>query len=424
MSNTCIVGLQWGDEGKGKIIDVLTEDFDFVVRYQGGANAGHTVIVSGKKFVMHLIPSGILHDNKCCVIGNGVVVDPEQLLMEIDELKSAGAQVSGGLFISDRAHVVFPYHKLIDKVTEERKGKAKIGTTGRGIGPCYADKMSRNGIRVGELYDNDFFKERLKQNIEEKNELLVNLFGTDSLSYKDIYEQYMLFAEKIKPYVCDTIELINDAAKNNKKILFEGAQGSLLDVDFGTYPYATSSNATVCGAPSGAGISPKYINSVLGIMKAYTTRVGSGPFPTEMDDNLGKEIQEKGCEFGATTGRPRRCGWFDAVAIKYASTINGTDSAIVTKLDVLDGQKTLKVCVGYKYNGNSYKKFPASMTMLAQCEPIYEEFPGWEGETKNVTSKSMLPKRAIEYIKSIEKLVGLKVVLISVGPNREQIIEF
>ena len=424
MSNACIVGLQWGDEGKGKVIDVLTENFDIIVRYQGGANAGHTVIIDGGKFIMHLVPSGILHNGKCCVIGNGVVIDPEQLLFEIDELEKANVQVSGNLFISDRAHVVFPYHKLIDKVSEESKGKDKIGTTGRGIGPCYVDKVARSGIRIGELYHENYCKETLKRNVEEKNRILVKLFNANPMSYDDIYEQYAAFAEKMRPYICDTVELINNAIKEGKKILLEGSQGSLLDVDFGTYPFTTSSNSTVCGAPAGAGIPPRQIHRVLGIMKAYTTRVGSGPFPTEMDDTLGKEIQEKGCEFGATTGRPRRCGWFDAVAVKHTVTINGADAGIVTKLDVLDEQESLKVCVGYKCNGKTYNKFPACIEELFQCEPVYEEFPGWMEETINVSSKSKLPKRAIEYVDAIGKLVGVKVALVSVGPDRKQIIEY
>ena len=424
MSNTCIVGLQWGDEGKGKIIDVLTEDFDVIVRYQGGANAGHTVIVDGKKFVMHLIPSGILHDNKRCIIGNGVVIDPEQLLNEIDELENAGVKVRDNLLISDRAHLVFPYHKLIDKVSEETKGKGKIGTTGRGIGPCYVDKMARSGIRVGELYYPDYFKETLKRNVEEKNRILVKLFDSRPLSYQEIESQYLDFAEKIKPYVCDTAELVNNVANSGKRILFEGAQGSLLDVDFGTYPFTTSSNATACGAPAGAGVPPRFINRVLGIMKSYTTRVGSGPFPTEMDDILGKEIQEKGGEYGATTGRPRRCGWFDAVAIKHASMINGVDAAIITKLDVLDGQKSIKVCTGYKHNDKMYSKFPVCISLLEESDPVYEEFAGWEESTENVSSKDSLPKQAIDYINGISRLTGLKIDLISVGPSRKQILKF
>ncbi|MGR3219347.1 MAG: adenylosuccinate synthase [Candidatus Anammoxibacter sp.] len=424
MSNACIVGLQWGDEGKGKVIDVLTENFDIIVRYQGGANAGHTVIVDGGTFIMHLIPSGILHSDKCCVIGNGVVIDPEQLLFEIDELEKMNVKVSGNLFVSDRAHVVFPYHKAVDKASEESKGKDKIGTTGRGIGPCYVDKVARSGIRMGELYHESYFRETLKRNVEEKNRVLVKLFDSKPLSYDDIYAQYAGFAGKLRPYICDTVELINNAIKDGKKILLEGAQGSLLDVDFGTYPFTTSSNATVCGAPSGVGIPPRQIHRVLGIMKAYTTRVGSGPFPTEMDDTLGKEIQEKGCEFGATTGRPRRCGWFDAVAVKHAVTVNGAEAGIVTKLDVLDEQKSLKVCVRYKCNGKTYNKFPVCIEELSQCEPVYEEFPGWMEDTTNVSSRSKLPKRAIEYVDAIAKLVGVKVELVSVGPDRKQIFEY
>lgn len=424
MLNSCIVGLQWGDEGKGKIIDVLTEDFDLIVRYQGGANAGHTVIVDDKKFVMHLIPSGILHPNKCSIIGNGVVIDPEQILMEIKELEGANVKVTGNLFISDRAHIVFPYHKLIDTLSENQKGKDKIGTTGRGIGPCYVDKMARSGIRVGDLFHPEYFKECLKKNIETKNQIIVKVFESEPLSFQEIYDQYQNFAEQIKPFVCNTVDLINDSLKKGKKLLFEGAQGSLLDIDFGTYPFTTSSNATACGAPSGAGISPKYINKITGIMKAYITRVGSGPMPSEMGHDLGKEIQNKGGEFGATTGRPRRCGWFDVVAAKHSIMVNGADSAVITKLDVLDEQKTLKVCVGYKHGSKSLETFPSSMAVFSQCTPIYEEFPGWQEDLSGITSKNMLPKRAMEYIELLEKLVGIKVELVSVGPERKQIITF
>lgn len=424
MSNACVVGLQWGDEGKGKVIDVLAEGFDIIVRYQGGANAGHTVIVDGNKFVMHLIPSGILHEEKMCVIGNGVVIDPEQLLSEIEMLENSGVKIDGNLLISDRAHVVFPYHKLLDRASEEEKGDAKIGTTGRGIGPCYIDKMARGGIRVGDLFYGGYFKEALRRNVEEKNRVLTRLFNADPLSYKGIYDQYSDFAEKIRPYVCDTVEYINSCAAEKKRLLFEGAQGALLDVDFGTYPFTTSSNASACGAPAGAGVPPRLIHRTAGIMKAYTTRVGSGPFPTEMDDALGREIQDKGGEFGATTGRPRRCGWFDAVAVGHAAMINGVDTAVVTKLDVLDKQKTLKICVGYRYDGKTYTKFPSSFGLISQCEPVYEEVAGWEAETKNLTSKDRLPGRAIEYIGTLEKLLGLSVEFVSVGPDREQIIKY
>lgn len=424
MPNTCVVGLQWGDEGKGKIIDLLTEDFDIVVRYQGGGNAGHTVIIDGKKFVLHLIPSGILHPDKSCIIGNGVVLDPELLLNEIEELRARNITVSDNLFISDRAHVVFPYHKLFDRLLEDEKRGKKIGTTGRGIGPCYADKMARNGIRIGDIYYTDYFKDRLKRNIEEKNSVLVKIFNLEPFSFKEIYEQYTIFAEKIRPYVCDAVELLNNAVKAKKRILFEGAQGSLLDVDFGTYPFITSSNATSCGAPAGTGIPPKYIHKVCGIMKAYTTRVGNGPFPSEMEEELAKEIREKGGEFGATTGRPRRCGWFDAVALRHSAMVNGADSAAITKLDVLDEQKVLKICVGYRCGDKVFHKFPTSLAAFSDCKPIYEEVPGWEEDTTNISDKNLLPKRARDYINWIEELAGIKVERVSVGPDRRQIIEY
>lgn len=424
MPNACVVGLQWGDEGKGKIIDILSENYDVIVRYQGGANAGHTVIADGKKFVMHLIPSGILHPEKCCVIGNGVVIDPEQLLKEIDELESANVKISGNLFISDRAHLVFPYHKLLDKVSEEEKGEDKIGTTGRGIGPCYTDKIGRNGIRVGELYLQDYFRERLKKIVEEKNRILVKVFNAAPLSFDEIYDKYQIIAGKIKPYVCDTIELLNNAFKDQKQILFEGAQGSLLDVDFGTYPFTTSSNATVCGAPAGTGVPPRQIHRVLGILKAYITRVGNGPLPSEMDDKLGSEIQKKGGEFGATTGRPRRCGWFDVLAARHSVLINGVDALIITKLDVLDEQKTLNVCVGYNCDQKRYDRFPSNLAAFSHCEPIYEEFHGWEQDTTNISTKDKLPERAIEYLNAIEKMVNVKVEMVSVGPDRKQIIRY
>lgn len=422
--NTCVVGLQWGDEGKGKIIDLLTGDFDIIVRYQGGGNAGHTVIIDGKKFVFHLIPSGILHRDKCCIIGNGVVLDPELLLNEIEELRAKNITVSDNLFISDRSHVVFPYHKLFDRLLEDEKGRCKIGTTGRGIGPCYADKMARNGIRIGELYYTDYFKDRLERNVKEKNDVLVKIFDLEPLSFKEIYEQYTIFAEKIRHYVCDVVELLNNAVKAHKSILFEGAQGSLLDVDFGTYPFITSSNATSCGVSAGVGIPPKYVHKVFGIMKAYTTRVGNGPFPSEMEEELGKDIREKGGEFGATTGRPRRCGWFDAVAIRHSAMVNGVDSAAITKLDVLDEQKVLKICVGYRCGDKAFYKFPTSLAAISECKPIYEEVPGWERDTTNISDKNLLPKCARDYINRIEELVGIKVEKVSVGPDRKQVIEY
>ena len=422
MSNACLVGLQWGDEGKGKIIDILADAYDIIVRYQGGSNAGHTVIIDGSKFVFHLVPSGILHPDKLCVIGNGVVLDPAQLLEELAELKKHNISAKNRLFISDRAHLVFPYHKLLDRMSESDKGDNKIGTTGRGIGPCYADKMARAGIRVTELYHPEHLKNRLKEVVREKNKILHNLHGAEPLSWEKIYDEYMGYADRIAPYVCDTVELINNAAKTSKRILFEGAQGTMLDVDFGTYPYITSSNPSVCGVSSGTGISPKYIHYVYGVMKAYTTRVGSGPFPTEMDRELGEAVRERGAEFGATTGRPRRCGWFDAVAVRHAVTINGADSAILTKLDVLDQEETINVCVGYKNGRRTYKTFPPDIALLPECEPVYEQLPGWLVDTSGITGKDKLPTRAREYIRFLEKILDLKIIMVSVGPERKQVI--
>jgi len=422
MANTCVIGLQWGDEGKGKIIDILAEDYDIIARYQGGGNAGHTLVINDEKYVFHLIPSGILHPGKKCVIGNGIVIDPALFLDEIAELSKRNINVNGNLFISDRAHVVFPYHKKLDLLIEEQKGDLMIGTTGRGIGPCYTDKIARNGIRITELYHKEHFKMKLEKTIEEKNRLFVNLYDAEPISWKEVYEEYSAYADKISPFVCDTIELMAKAISDNKKILFEGAQGTLLDVDFGTYPYTTSSSAAACGASSGVGVSPKQIHNVLGIMKAYTTRVGSGPFPTEIGGKLGDHIREKGGEFGATTGRPRRCGWFDAVAMQYSVRINDVDSAVVTKLDVLDDQEIVKICTGYKSGKKVYNNFPADLDALDVCEPIYEEVPGWMENTSKVRNKEDLPENAINYIQTIEGYLGLKVKMVSVGPDRLQVV--
>jgi len=422
MANTCVIGLQWGDEGKGKIIDILAEDYDIIVRYQGGGNAGHTLVINDEKYVFHLIPSGILHPGKKCVIGNGIVIDPALFLDEISELSKRNINVNGNLFISDRAHVVFPYHKKLDLLIEEQKGDLMIGTTGRGIGPCYTDKIARNGIRIAELYHKEHFKMKLEKTIEEKNRLFVNLYGAEPISWKEVYEEYSAYADKISSFVCDTIELMAKAISDNKKILFEGAQGTLLDVDFGTYPYTTSSNAAACGASSGVGVSPKQVHNVLGIMKAYTTRVGSGPFPTEVGGKLGDHIRKKGGEYGATTGRPRRCGWFDAVAMQHSVRINGADSAVITKLDVLDDQEIVKICTGYKSGKKIYNNFPADLDALDVCEPIYEEVPGWMEDTSKVRNKEDLPENAINYIQTIEGYLGLKVKMVSVGPDRLQVV--
>lgn len=422
MANTCVIGLQWGDEGKGKIVDILAEDYDIIARYQGGGNAGHTLVINDEKYVFHLIPSGILHPGKKCVIGNGIVIDPALFLDEVAELSKRNINVNGNLFISDRAHVVFPYHKKLDLLIEEQKGDLMIGTTGRGIGPCYTDKIARNGIRITELYHKEHFKAKLEKTIEEKNRLFVNLYDAEPISWKEVYEEYIAYADKISPFVCDTIELMAKAISDNKKILFEGAQGTLLDVDFGTYPYTTSSNAAACGAASGVGVSPKQVHNVLGIMKAYTTRVGSGPFPTEVGGKLGDHIRKKGGEFGSTTGRPRRCGWFDAVAMQYAVRINGVDSAVITKLDVLDDQEIVKICTGYKSGKKVYNSFPADLDALDVCEPIYEEVPGWMKDTSKVRNKEDLPEKAINYIQTIEGYLGLKVKMVSVGPDRLQVV--
>ncbi|MGR3293134.1 MAG: adenylosuccinate synthase [Candidatus Scalindua sp.] len=422
MANTCVIGLQWGDEGKGKIIDILAKDYDIIARYQGGGNAGHTLIIGDEKFIFHLIPSGILHQDKKCVIGNGIVFDPRLFLDEVAGLTKRNINVNGNLFISDRAHVVFPYHKKLDLLQEKQKGNSMIGTTGRGIGPCYTDKISREGIRIADLLDKERFKEKLKKNVEEKNRIFVNLYNDDPVSWEDIYDEYCAYADKISPFVCDTVDLMAKAINDNKKILFEGAQGTLLDVDFGTYPFTTSSNSTAGGVSSGIGVSPKQIHNIIGVTKAYTTRVGSGPFPTEVDGEQGEHIRKKGGEFGSTTGRPRRCGWFDAVAIQHSVRISGVDSLIVTKLDVLDDQETIRICTGYKNNEKLYNSFPANIDVLNNCEPVYEEVSGWCEDTSNVRSAENLPDKARNYIKIIEDIVGVKVEMISVGPERSQII--
>lgn len=422
MTNTCVIGLQWGDEGKGKIIDILAKDYDIIVRYQGGGNAGHTLIIGDEKFIFHLIPSGILHPDKKCVIGNGIVFDPRLFLDEVAGLSKRNITVNGNLFVSDRAHVVFPYHKKLDLLIEKQKGNSMIGTTGRGIGPCYTDKVARDGIRVAELLHKEHFKEKLKKTVEEKNRLFVDLYKDEPVSWEEIYEEYCVYAEKISPFVCDTVDLMAKAIDDNKKILFEGAQGALLDVDFGTYPYTTSSNASAGGVSPGIGVSPKQIHDIIGITKAYATRVGSGPFPTEIDGEQGEHIRKKGGEFGSTTGRPRRCGWFDAVAIRHSVRISGVDSLIVTKLDVLDDQETIRICTGYKNDKKVYHNFPADLDVLENCEPIYEEVSGWMEDTSNVRDVKDLPGKAMDYIRTIEEIIGLKVKMVSVGPERLQII--
>ncbi|MCF6158229.1 MAG: adenylosuccinate synthase [wastewater metagenome] len=421
-SNTCIVGLQWGDEGKGKIVDILTESFDIIVRYQGGSNAGHTVVIDSEKFILHLIPSGILRKNKYCVIGSGVVIDPRQVLEEIAELRTKNIEVGENLRISEIAHLVFPYHKKLDELSETEKGNDKIGTTRKGIGPCYADKMARNGIRVADLFYPEHFRQRLKKVVEEKNRILVQLFHTGPLSWEEIYDEYIRYAEQLKPFVCNTVAFMDDAIKAKKRILFEGAQGSMLDVDYGTYPFITSSSVIAGGAATGVGICPKQIHEILGIMKAYTTRVGSGPFPSELNDTLGEHLREKGGEYGATTGRPRRCGWFDAVAAKHAITVNGVESAVLTKLDVLDEQKIIKICIGYKFGDTIYHRFPADLTARPDCQPVYRELPGWQKDTSRVRNVNDIPPEAKNYIHTLEEILGITITMLSVGPDRGQVV--
>ena len=422
MANMCVVGLQWGDEGKGKIIDILARGFDVVARYQGGSNAGHTVVIGKDKFVLHLIPSGILHEGKTCVIGNGVALDPSLLLKEIDELRARGIRVADNLYVSDRAHAVMPYHKALDQVWDQARADGKkIGSTGRGIGPCYTDKMSRSGIRMADLYDSGVFAEKLKQNLDQKNAIISGALGK-ALSLEEIQKEYAGYAERLRPHVCDTVELMAGFLRSGKRILFEGAQGSLLDVDFGTYPFVTSSTATACGVSAGLGVPPRHVGHILGVMKAYTTRVGGGPFPTELNDRIGENLRTRGGEFGATTGRPRRCGWFDAVAARYAAMVNGVDTIALTKLDVLGGEERIKVCTGYKIDGEVTRRFPANTALLDRVEPVYEEFGGWGEDLSGTTRFSDLPKAAQAYVRSIEEVIGLRIEMVSVGKDRAQVI--
>lgn len=422
MSTVVIVGAQWGDEGKGKIVDFLTEKADVVARYQGGNNAGHTVVIKDEKYILHLIPSGILHKKKRCIIGNGVVIDPAVLIEEMAGLKKRGINIDKNLLISKNAHVVMPYHIAIDKANEDKKGNQKIGTTGRGIGPSYADKIARHGIRMMDLLYPAVFKEKLSANLSVVNFLLENLYKTNPLNESEIYTQYMKYAERLAPYIADTDIIVNKEMEAGKNLLFEGAQGALLDIDHGTYPYVTSSNTIAGGACTGLGVGPTKIKKVLGIVKAYTTRVGEGPFPTELKDEIGELIRKKGGEFGATTGRPRRCGWLDILILKHAMRINGLTGIAITKLDILDGFEKLKICVGYKHNGKRYMEFPKEIDVLNNCTPIYEEVDGWKEITLGVKNFSRLPVNARKYIKTIEKMLGLKVHIISTGQKRDEII--
>ena len=421
MSTFIVLGAQWGDEGKGKMTDYLAEEANVVVRYQGGNNAGHTVEVGEKQYKLHLIPSGILHDEKLNVIGNGVVVDPKAFFTEIDYLKEEGVKVTPEkLIVSDRAHVIMPYHKVLDKLKEKARGKNDIGTTGKGIGPCYTDKFERCGIRVCDLIDKEVFKEKLKDNIEMKNKYIVNVLGGEPLSFEEIYEEYSKYGEKLKHFVKDTSVRVYNEIKEDKTVLFEGAQGMLLDIDYGTYPYVTSSNTTAGGVANGVGIGPNMITNAVGIAKAYTTRVGKGPFPTELEDETGEWIREKGHEYGVTTGRSRRCGWLDIVILKTSVRVSGLTSLAVTKIDTLAGLEKVKMCVGYKFNDEIIDYFPASLEDLAKCEPIYEEFDGWDESVANARSYEELHPNARKYLERIEELTDTRISIVSVGPRRDQ----
>ncbi len=422
MSNIVIVGTQWGDEGKGKIVDLLAEYADMVVRFQGGNNAGHTMVVDGEQFISHLVPSGILQ-KKTCLIGNGVVVDPSVLVEELDKLKNKGIDVGPNLLkISEKAHVIMPYHKQIDLARERMKGDQKIGTTGRGIGPCYEDKASRRGIRFVELIDAEVFKETVHAVLEEKNFYLKHYLSVEPLDPESIVDQYQGYAERLAPHVVNISIVMNQAVKAGKQILFEGAQGTHLDIDHGTYPFVTSSNTVSGNACCGAGIGPKEITGVIGIVKAYTTRVGRGPFPTELFDEIGDTIQKKGAEFGATTGRKRRCGWLDTVLLRNAARLNGLTGLVITKLDVLDGLTSLKICTGYEYNGETLDDFPAALKTLEACKPVFETFPGWSEDISGIRKLEDLPKNARHYLDRIEELLETPIDIVSVGPGRNETI--
>ncbi|WP_373600142.1 adenylosuccinate synthase [Paraclostridium bifermentans] len=421
MKTVAIVGSQWGDEGKGKVIDYLATQADVVVRGQGGNNAGHTLVVDGKKYALHLIPSGVLNPETINVIGNGIVFDPKGFLDELAKLNADNIDTKN-IKISDRAHVIFPYHKELDALAEEARGDNKIGTTKKGIGPCYMDKTERSGIRICDLMDKDIFAKKLKAQIDDKNKLVKNIYGAEEFDFDAIYNEYLGYAEQIRPYVDDTSVIVYDAIKAGKKVLFEGAQGTLLDLDLGTYPYVTSSHPTSGGFSIGAGIGPNMIKDVVGIVKSYTTRVGEGPFVTELHDETGDRIRTQGREFGTTTGRARRCGWFDAVIVRYAARVNGLTSISLMLLDVLTGFDTVKICTSYKMGDKILKEFPASLEDLAKCEPIYEELEGWTEDLTGMETYEEFPENAKKYIAKIEELVGVSVDMVSVGPNRAQTI--
>jgi len=423
MPTTSVFGAQWGDEGKGKLIDLMARDADMIVRYQGGANAGHTVVVGGEKYVLHLIPSGILHSGKVNVIGNGVAVDPLKFLEEVEGLRARGLQVDGaGLRLSATAHVIFEHHRLIDQLSERWRGEGRIGTTGRGIGPCYADKAARTGLRVGDLLDNAYCRTRLRAALAEKNALIERVHGERPLDLDGQLDRYTALAERLRPFVCDTGALVRAAAKAGKRILFEGAQGAMLDIDGGTYPFVTSSNTGANGIAAGASFPARSLDRVIGIAKAYCTRVGEGPFPTEQTNATGERIRKQGNEYGSTTGRPRRCGWFDAVAVRYALELSGADGWIVTNLDVLSGFPSIQVAVRYRHAGAERRDWPAELPRLDGVEPIYQTFPGWNEDLTRVRKYADLPLAARAYVEALEREVGTPIQMLSVGPEREQVI--
>jgi adenylosuccinate synthase len=421
MANTVVVGAQWGDEGKGKVVDFLAKDADIIARYQGGDNAGHTVVVGKEKYVLHLVPSGILHPDKKCVIGNGVVLSPRTLFKEIDHLRQRGIHIGDNLAISDRTHLIMPYHLLMESIDEDKRGKNKIGTTKRGIGPAYMDKVGRSGIRVGDLLNFEAFEEKLRFNLEEKAKILGKTQKWVEEAKVETTEEYRDYAKRIEPFVTDTSLMLNEAMKSGKSVLFESAQGTLLDVDLGTYPFGTSSNPTAGGVCAGLGIGPTMIHKVIGVVKAYVTRVGAGPFPTELPTGMNEQIRQKGEEFGATTGRPRQCGWFDAVAARYAVRVNNFTSIAITKLDILDELESIKLCVGYRYNGKTITEFPSQIHILENCEPVYESMEGWRTDTSELRKYQDLPEKARKYVERISQLMETKIQLVAVGPERDRI---
>jgi adenylosuccinate synthase len=416
--NLCVLGAQWGDEGKGKIVDLLTPRVDIVARYQGGHNAGHTVYVSGTKFVLRLIPSGILHPGVTCVIGNGVVIDPGALFAEVDELAKNGVEVGTRLVVSDKAHLILPYHRDLDLLSEARRGERKIGTTSRGIGPAYEDKIARRGIRVGDLADPKGLQQNVRDNVNARNRLVHD----STMEWRPVFDELMEHAKRLRPLVCDVSLLLNEVMRAGKSVLFEGAQGTLLDIDHGTYPYVTSSNASVGGVCTGLGIGPRSIGGVLGVVKAYTTRVGEGPLPTELSGEMGQRLRDSGNEYGAVTGRPRRCGWYDAVAVRYGVRINGLDALALTKLDVLDGLERIEICTSYRCGSRTLTEFPSDIGQLASCEPVYESMPGWSAPTKGIRRYDDLPEAARRYIARLEAVTGVPSAVISTGSERDDTI--